>query len=96
MSLHAVALPIILIALVVMHIIALHDVGSNNPDGVSIKKHKDKMAIQLMVFRSIPYFVIHDLVPIVVFLIVFCRFCSLCQRWVVTSLSLPTLKLLTH
>jgi ubiquinol-cytochrome c reductase cytochrome b subunit len=72
MSLHVVALPIILIALVVMHIIALHDVGSNNPDGVSIKNHKDKNGNPVDGIPFYPYFVIHDLVPIVVFLIVFC------------------------
>ncbi len=72
MSLHVVALPIILIALVVMHIIALHDVGSNNPDGVSIKKHLDKDGNPQDGIPFFPYFVIHDLVPIVVFLFVFC------------------------
>jgi ubiquinol-cytochrome c reductase cytochrome b subunit len=72
MSLHVVALPIILIALVVMHIIALHDVGSNNPDGVSIKKYKDKDGNPIDGIPFFPYFVIHDLVPIVVFLFVFC------------------------
>ena len=72
MSLHVVALPIILIALIVMHIIALHDVGSNNPDGVSIKKHLDKDGNPIDGIPFFPYFVIHDLVPIVVFLFVFC------------------------
>ena len=72
MSLHVVALPIILIALIVMHIIAMHDVGSNNPDGVSIKEHKDKDGNPIDGLPFYPYFVIHDLVPIVVFLFVFC------------------------
>ena len=72
MSLHVVALPIILIALIVMHIIALHYVGSNNPDGVSIKEHKDKDGNPIDGLPFYPYFVIHDLVPIVVFLFVFC------------------------
>ena len=72
MSLHVVAIPIILIALIVMHIIALHDVGSNNPDGVSIKTHKDKKGNPIDGIPFYPYFVIHDLVPIVVFLIAFC------------------------
>ena len=72
MSLHVVAMPIILLALVVMHIIALHDVGSNNPDGVSIKKYKDKDGNPIDGIPFYPYFVIHDLVPIVVFLFVFC------------------------
>jgi ubiquinol-cytochrome c reductase cytochrome b subunit len=72
MSLHVVAIPIILLALVVMHIIALHDVGSNNPDGVSIKKYKDAKGNPIDGIPFFPYFVIHDLVPIVVFLFVFC------------------------
>ena len=38
---HVIAVPLVLIGLVVAHIIALHEVGSNNPDGVEIKKHKD-------------------------------------------------------
>ena len=37
-ALHVVALPLVLIFLVVAHILALHEVGSNNPDGVEIKK----------------------------------------------------------
>ena len=72
MSLHVVAIPIILIALVLMHIIALHDVGSNNPDGVSIKKYKNEDGNPIDGIPFFPYFVIHDLVPIVVFLLVFC------------------------
>ena len=72
MSLHVVAMPIILIALVVMHIIALHDVGSNNPDGVSIKKYKDANGNPIDGIPFYPYFVIHDLVPITVFLFAFC------------------------
>ena len=37
-ALHVVALPLVLLLLVVLHIFALHEVGSNNPDGVEIKK----------------------------------------------------------
>ena len=72
MSLHVVALPIVLIALVAMHIIALHDVGSNNPDGVSIKNHYDENGKPKDGLPFFPYFVIHDLPPIVIFLFVFC------------------------
>ena len=72
MSLHVVALPIVLIALVAMHIIALHDVGSNNPDGVSIKNHFDEKGNPVDGLPFFPYFVIHDLAPIVVFMFVFC------------------------
>ena len=39
-ALHVVALPLALVFLVVAHILALHEVGSNNPDGVEIKKLK--------------------------------------------------------
>ena len=41
-ALHVVALPIMLIMLVFLHIVALHHVGSNNPDGIDVKKHKDE------------------------------------------------------
>ena len=39
-ALHVIALPLVLVILVFLHIIALHEVGSNNPDGVAIKKPK--------------------------------------------------------
>ncbi|MEJ6612648.1 MAG: cytochrome b N-terminal domain-containing protein [Porticoccus sp.] len=72
MSLHVVALPIILLALVVLHILALHEVGSNNPDGVDIKKNKDENGIPLDGIPFHPYYTVHDLIPITVFLFVFC------------------------
>lgn len=73
MSLHVVALPIVLIALVVMHILALHEVGSNNPDGVEIKKYKDETGKPLDGVAFFPYYLpVHDLMAIVVFLFVFC------------------------
>lgn len=71
MSLHVVAVPIILLALVVLHILALHEVGSNNPDGVEIKKNKDENGIPRDGIPFHPYYTVHDLVPIVVFLFVF-------------------------
>lgn len=71
MSLHVVALPIVLLALVVLHILALHEVGSNNPDGVEIKKNKDERGIPRDGIPFHPYYTVHDLVPIVVFLMVF-------------------------
>ena len=72
MSLHVVALPIVLLALVVMHILALHEVGSNNPDGVSIKEHKDENGKPVDGIPFHPYYTVHDMVPVVVFLFVFC------------------------
>lgn len=72
-ALHVVAMPIVLIALVVMHLLALHEVGSNNPDGVEIKKHKGPDGIPLDGVPFHPYYTIyHDLPGIVLFLFVFC------------------------
>ncbi len=71
-ALHVVALPIVLLALVVLHLLALHQVGSNNPDGVEIKKNKDENGIPLDGVPFHPYYTVHDLVGITVFLFVFC------------------------
>jgi len=71
-ALHVVALPIVLIGLVVLHLLALHEVGSNNPDGIEIKKNKDANGIPLDGIPFHPYYTVHDLVGIVVFLFVFC------------------------
>ncbi len=71
-ALHVVALPIILLALVVLHLLALHEVGSNNPDGVEIKNHKDENGIPLDGIKFHPYYSVHDLTAIGVFLFVFC------------------------
>jgi ubiquinol-cytochrome c reductase cytochrome b subunit len=69
---HVVLVPIILLALAVVHIIALHEVGSNNPDGVEIKKNKDpKTGIPLDGIPFHPYYTVKDIVGIVVFLILF-------------------------
>jgi ubiquinol-cytochrome c reductase cytochrome b subunit len=71
-SLHVIALPIVLLGLVVAHIIALHEVGSNNPDGVEIKKNKDKATghpVDGIPFH--PYYSVKDLVGVAGFLIVF-------------------------
>ena len=71
-ALHVVALPIVLLALVVLHIIALHEVGSNNPDGVEIKKNKDANGIPVDGIQFHPYYSVHDLKGIAVFLFFFC------------------------
>ena len=71
-ALHVVAIPLVLVALVFMHLVALHHVGSNNPDGVDIKKVKDENGIPLDGIAFHPYYTVHDLVGITVFLIVFC------------------------
>ena len=71
-ALHVVAVPIVLLALVVLHLLALHEVGSLNPDGVEIKKHKgpDGVPLDGIAFHSC--YTVHDLVGIAVFLFVFC------------------------
>ncbi len=71
-ALHVVALPIVLLALVVLHLLALHEVGSNNPDGIEIKKNKGPDGIPLDGVPFHPYYTVHDLVGITVFLFVFC------------------------
>ncbi len=72
-ALHVIALPLVLVMLVFVHIVALHHVGSNNPDGVDIKKHKDADGVPLDGIAFHPYYTIgHDLPGIVLFLIVFC------------------------
>ncbi|MFT6422035.1 MAG: ubiquinol-cytochrome c reductase cytochrome b subunit [Thalassolituus sp.] len=71
-ALHVVAVPLVIVALVVMHLLALHEVGSNNPDGVDIKKLKDEQGKPLDGIPFHPYYTVHDLVGIVVFLMVFC------------------------
>jgi len=71
-ALHVVALPIVLLALVVLHLLALHEVGSNNPDGVEIKKHKGADGIPLDGVAFHPYYTVHDLQAVGVFLFVFC------------------------
>jgi ubiquinol-cytochrome c reductase cytochrome b subunit len=69
---HVIALPFVLAGLVVAHLIALHEVGSNNPDGVEIKKLKDKTTgIPLDGIPFHPYYTVKDLVGVSVFLIVF-------------------------
>ncbi len=68
---HVIALPIVLLGLVVMHILALHEVGSNNPDGVDIKKNKDANGKPLDGIPFHPYYTVKDLTGIVAFLFIF-------------------------
>jgi ubiquinol-cytochrome c reductase cytochrome b subunit len=70
-SLHVIALPLVLLGLVVAHILALHEVGSNNPDGVEIKKLKDEKGRPLDGIPFHPYYTVKDLVGVAVFLLFF-------------------------
>ena len=70
-SFHVIALPLLLCGLVFVHLIALHQVGSNNPDGVEIKKHKDANGVPLDGIPFHPYYTVKDIVGVVMFLILF-------------------------
>ena len=71
-ALHVAAIPLIIVALVFLHIVALHQVGSNNPDGVEIKAKKDERGIPLDGVPFHPYYTVKDSFCAVVFLLVFC------------------------
>ncbi|MDH4133492.1 MAG: cytochrome bc complex cytochrome b subunit [Gammaproteobacteria bacterium] len=68
---HVIALPLVLAGLVFVHIVALHKVGSNNPDGIEIKKKKDANGIPLDGIPFHPYYTVKDIVGTIVFLMVF-------------------------
>jgi ubiquinol-cytochrome c reductase cytochrome b subunit len=73
-SFHVIAVPLVLLGLVAAHIIALHEVGSNNPDGVEIKgpnalKDKDGHPLDGIPFH--PYYTVHDIFAVSMFLMVF-------------------------
>ena len=72
-ALHVAAVPLVLLLLVTVHLMALHEVGSNNPDGIEIKKQpKDpKTGIYLDGIYSHPYYTIKDMVGVVFFLALF-------------------------
>jgi ubiquinol-cytochrome c reductase cytochrome b subunit len=69
---HVIAVPLALLGLVTLHLLALHEVGSNNPDGIEIRKRKDpKTGIPLDGIAFHPYYIVKETVVAVVFLIVF-------------------------
>ncbi len=68
---HVIAFPLLLLGLVLFHMISLHSVGSNNPDGIEIKKHKDKNGVPLDGIPFHPYYTLKDTVGAVVFLMIF-------------------------
>jgi len=71
-ALHVVLVPLFLLVLVVLHVLALHEVGSNNPDGVDIKKTTDDMGKPLDGIPFHPYFTLGKLPAIIGFLFLFC------------------------
>jgi ubiquinol-cytochrome c reductase cytochrome b subunit len=71
-ALHVAALPLALVFLVIAHLMALHEVGSNNPDGIDIKKYKDAEGHPLDGIPFHPYYTVKDLVGVAGFLLLFC------------------------
>jgi ubiquinol-cytochrome c reductase cytochrome b subunit len=70
-SFHVIAVPLVLLGLVVAHLLALHDVGSNNPDGVEIKATKNEKGIPLDGIPFHPFYTVHDIFGVSLFLMVF-------------------------
>jgi ubiquinol-cytochrome c reductase cytochrome b subunit len=70
-ALHVVAIPMALLVLVVLHLAALHQVGSNNPDGIEIKKNKDENGIPKDGIPFHPYYTVKDIFGVSMFLLVF-------------------------
>ena len=68
---HVIAVPLVLVALVLFHIMALHEVGSNNPEGVEIKNHRNAAGIPLDGIPFHPYYTVKDIVGVAVFLVLF-------------------------
>jgi ubiquinol-cytochrome c reductase cytochrome b subunit len=66
-ALHVIVLPLALLGLAVVHIFALHDVGSNNPDGIEIKKNKDKNGIPKDGIPFHPYYTVKDIFGVMIF-----------------------------
>jgi len=69
---HVVLLPTLLAIVVFVHILALHEVGSNNPEGIDVKKKVDSDGVPLDTVPFFPYDVVKDLYAIGIFLIIFC------------------------
>lgn len=70
-SFHVIAIPLVLLGLVAAHLVALHEVGSNNPDGVEIKEKKGADGKPLDGIPFHPYYTVHDILGVGVFLMVF-------------------------
>ncbi len=70
-ALHVIALPIALLGLVLLHLVALHENGSNNPDGIEIKANKDENGIPKDGIAFHPYYTVKDIFGVSMFLLIF-------------------------
>ncbi len=71
-ALHVIAIPLGLLIVVVLHLTALHQTGSNNPDGIEIKKNKGPDGVPLDGIPFHPYYTVKDIFGVAVFLVLFC------------------------
>lgn len=70
-SIHVSAMPLVFLILIAIHLIALHEVGSGNPDGIEIKDRKNEIGIPLDGIPMHPYYTVKDLFGFSVFLTLF-------------------------
>ena len=70
-ALHVIALPLAILGLVLMHLVALRENGSNNPDGIEIKANKDENGIPKDGIPFHPYYTIKDIFGAGFFLMIF-------------------------
>ncbi len=70
-ALHVIAIPLLLLLLAFLHVVALHHVGSNNPEGIEIKDHLDQNGKPLDGIAFHPYFLVKDFVGVIAFLVLF-------------------------
>jgi ubiquinol-cytochrome c reductase cytochrome b subunit len=68
---HVIAIPLVLLGLVAAHLIALHEVGSSNPDGIEVKENLGADGHPVDSIPSHPYYTVHDLFGVSVFLLIF-------------------------
>lgn len=68
---HVIAIPLVLLGLVAAHLIALHEVGSNNPDGIEVKDNLGPDGHPLDAIPSHPYYTVHDAFGVTIFLLIF-------------------------
>ncbi|NCF63163.1 MAG: cytochrome b [Gammaproteobacteria bacterium] len=70
-ALHVIALPLAILGLVLMHLVALRENGSNNPDGIEIKANKDEKGIPVDGIPFHPYYTVKDIFGVAMFLLLF-------------------------
>jgi len=68
---HVIAIPLVLLGLVAAHLIALHEVGSSNPDGIEVKENLGPDGHPVDSIPSHPYYTVHDLFGVSIFLLIF-------------------------